>query len=144
MPTTATSHRTRATLHQVALSHANSRTLSLTTREYFRRILEGDIDVNDGATLQGLEGAFFEAALSLSTRYGQSYARRCHGSDLTALREAVYAGQSIAPATITYAVTFSADDAERFTALREALDNFDHDGVKSTAVALVNYHNPKG
>ena len=131
MPTTATSHRSRATLLDVAKSHANSRTLSAATRGQFLDIAEGfTFDPADAAHDTDLRDAFFEAATSCATRAGQSYSRRVMISDLMALREAVYAGRSVVP--VVENVTFTLDvtgTPEDLANLRTALQQFTHDGI---------------
>ena len=111
--TTATSHRTRATLQQVARSHANSRALSAPTREVFAQIADG-AERNMFDPLD-FEGAFFEAAGSCSTRAGQSMARRGMVSDLIALREHLIAGGNVKPVvhTLTVKTTANPDDLRR-------------------------------
>lgn len=140
MPTTATSHRSRATLLDVAKSHASSRTLSAATRGQFLDIAQGfTFDPADAAHDTDLRDAFFEAATSCATRAGQSYSRRVMISDLMALREAVYAGQSVRPATITFEVSLEAMNADRFEDVRAALESFSHDGVRVSDVKSVRF-----
>jgi hypothetical protein len=127
MPTTATSHRSRATLLDVAKSHANSRTLSAATRGQFLDIAQGfTFDPADAAHDTDLRDAFFEAATSCATRAGQSYSRRVMISDLMALREAVYAGQSVLPKVTTMTIKVQGDA----DAMRRALLDFNHDGTR--------------
>ena len=127
MPTTATSHRSRATLLEVAKSHANSRTLSDPTRGQFRDLVAGfTFDPADAAHDHFLRDAFFEAATSCATRAGQSMSRRVMVSDLMALRDAVMAGQSVLPVVTTMTIKVEGD-AETF---RTALLNLDHDAAR--------------
>ena len=138
MPTTATSHRSRATLLDVAKSHANSRTLSGETREVFQHLVNGET-IHDlhglGYTSDMFDDTFFEAAASCATRAGQSHSRRVMVSDLMALRAAFLAGQSILPksTTLTIEVLGDAD------AMRRALLDFNHDGTRVVYVST-----PKG
>ena len=78
-------------LHEIADAHASSRVLSAATRQTF-----SDIGANNPVSADDREAAFFEAAASMSTRKGQSYARRVALGDLQRLRLAVMAGQPIA------------------------------------------------
>lgn len=130
--TTATSHRTRATLQQVAQSHASSRALSATTRDVFRHIVEGHAwNLTAAATIDLLNDAFFEAATSCATRAGQSYSRRVMCSDLMALRDAVLAGQSVLPVVSTMTIKVQGDP----DLFRTALLNLERDDVKVVYVS---------
>jgi hypothetical protein len=143
MLTTATSHRSRATLLDVAKSHASSRTLSGETREVFQHLVNGEtMSTLTGDGLTGLsytadmiDDAFFEAAASCATRAGQSYSRRVMLSDLMALRDAYRSNESIRPksTTLTIEVLGDAD------AMRRALLDFNHDGTRVVYVST-----PKG
>lgn len=127
MPTTATSHRSRATLLDVAKSHANSRALSRPTRDTFAFIVDGTTyNIADEDQRDAVDDAFFEAACSCATRAGQSYSRRVMLSDLMALREAVYAGKDIRPKVTTMTIKVQGDA----DAMRRALLDFNHDGTR--------------
>lgn len=135
MPTTATSHRSKATLLDVAKSHASSRTLSAATRGQFLDIAQGfTFDPADAAHDTDLRDAFFEAATSCATRAGTSLARRRMVSDLMALREAVYAGQSVTPSEYVLQVTVEGATAADVDLFERALRAFKHDNVTVTSV----------
>lgn len=133
--TTATSHRTPATLREVAQSHARSRSLSEASRNVFKRLAEGrTLDEFAGSTLGD---AFFEAAVSLSTRFGQSYVRRCHGSDLHALREHILAGGTVAATMTTITLTVESATPEQARAMVDTLRRFRTDDATITAADIV-------
>lgn len=135
MPTTATSHRSRATLLDVAKSHASSRALSTETREVFRMLAEGWVpNLTLTATTDTLHDAFFEAATSCATRAGQSYARRCMVSDLMALRDTILEGHSLAPAEYVLQVTVASHNAAAVDTFERALRAFQHAGVTVESV----------
>ena len=138
--TTATSHRTKATLREVAQSHARSRSLSEQSRGVFRDIVAGCTINDDNVELhrEDAEAAFFEAAVSLSTRYGQSYARRCAGSDLHALRDHVLSGGSVAATTTTITLTVESATAEQARAMVDTLRRFRTDDATITAADITN------
>lgn len=134
MPTTATSHRSRSTLQQVALTHARSRALSRPTRDTFAFIADGTTyNIADEDHRDALDDAFFEAATSCATRAGQSYSRRVMCSDLMALREAVYNGKSVKPPVTTMTIKVQGDAAT----FRTALLNLDHDAARVVYVSEV-------
>ena len=89
-------HSHRA-LVEIARDQATSRTLSETTRRYFDDLADGTTDGTD----EQRESAFFEAAASMATRYGQSYSRRIALGDLQRLRTAVMTGVSFAERAYT-------------------------------------------
>lgn len=132
MTTTATSHRSKATLQDVALSHARSRALSGETREIFQHIANGEtrLTLTDDHGLAYSEwmihDAFFEAATSCATRAGQSYSRRVMCSDLMALRTAVLANESVRPAVYDLHIKVTGDP----DLFRAALLNLDRDDVR--------------
>jgi hypothetical protein len=90
-------------LVSIANDHATSRVLSERTRTTF-------VFIRDGVTTSPDEraDAFFEAAASMSTRLGQSYARRVALGDLHRLRKAVNDGLPI-PRDVTYTVGLPVD-----------------------------------
>jgi hypothetical protein len=137
MPTTATSHRSRATLQQVALSHARSRALSGETQEVFQHIANGETiaDLRDlGYTSDMFDDSFFEAATSCATRAGQSYSRRVMCSDLMALRAAFLAGESVAPAEYHLNVVVKGASPAAVDLFERALRAFQHEGVTVESV----------
>jgi len=87
--------RTDRPLHDIAADQAASRVLSPATRAYFRDLTK-DVTVNAYSPLDR-ERAYFEVAASMSTRLGQSYARRRALGDVHRLHEADIAGLPIAP-----------------------------------------------
>lgn len=138
--TTATSHRTPATLREVAQSHARSRSLSPEDRAVFAELAggeQGQYDLTIPAHVAILEAAFFAAAVSLSTRYGQSMSRRRAGSDLHALREHVMAGGNVAAVTTTVTLTIESADAADARAMVDTLRRFRTDDATITAADIV-------
>ena len=127
--------RSKSTLLQVAKSHASSRILSGETREIFQHIVNGETYVS---LLDDLEyvvsdvaDAFFEAALSCSTRAAQSPQRRVMGNDLRALRDAFLSGESIVPQTYTMTVKVQGDA----DTMRRALLELNHDAARVVFVS---------
>lgn len=115
--------RTDRPLVDIVNDHATSRVLSETTRQTFRYI--GD---NVPVDPSEREAAFFEAAASMSTRKGQSYARRVALGDLARLRQAVVDGKPITRDhyyTVGLPVTLKVEPNGRVTAyvdISEAAD----------------------
>lgn len=137
MTTTATSHRSRATLQQVAQSHASSRTLSGETREIFAHLVNGETYRSlqaIGYTSDMFDDAFFEAVGSCATRAGQSYSRRVMVSDLTALREAFNDGHSVAPTEYHLTVVVKGASPANVDTFERALRAFQHNGVTVESV----------
>ena len=98
-------------LLDVARDQVNCRTLSTGTRDYFRTLVTG-IGTPDVAEPTSAEDAFFEAAASMVTRYGQSMSRRRAVADLARLRAAVSKGESLrTKRLVSITVTVAVDDA---------------------------------
>src|SRR6478735_10531020 len=89
--------RTDRPLHDIAADQAASRVLSPQTRAYFRALAAPGDPVGGDFTDLERERAYFEVAASMSTRLGQSYARRRALGDVHRLHEADIAGLPIAP-----------------------------------------------